>query len=238
VAVVGADGAGKTTISSELASWLGERLAASRYYMGSKEPSRATTSSYMAFRILRRTHRDTTSFLSERSMVRRSIAQMRDLMLAGHHLSVGRDRRRRLRQARRDLKDGYVVLLDRYPLASLGSTPRLRLLDGPSINAKRNGLLARLAARESTMYQEFDLPDIFVLLEVDPEVAIARKPDHDIDAISEKTLGVAEMTRILEARGEWKRLHVVDANQPWPMPLDRAREAVWSALRSRRASSG
>jgi thymidylate kinase len=234
VALVGADGAGKTTISSELASWLGNRIAVSRYYMGSKEPSRTTSASYMAFRILRRGHRDTTSFLSESSLVRRFIAKLRDAMLAGHHLSVARDRLRRMRRTRRDLDEGYVVLLDRYPLESLGDSRRLRLLDGPSIETDGDGLLRSLAEREAVLYQQFDLPDAFILLRVDPQVAITRKPDHDLDTVTEKTLGVDEVERILVERGESWRVHTVDANQPWPIPLDAARRAVWSALRDRR----
>jgi thymidylate kinase len=230
IAVIGADGAGKTTISVELASWLSERLAVSRYYMGSKEPSRATSASYIVFRMLRRGHRDTTSFLRETSLARRAIAYCRDAMLAVHHLSVARDRLRRMRRVRDDLGDSQVVVLDRYPLEVLGSSPELRLLDGPSIKDHRDGLLGLLADRETRMYRNFDLPNAIVLLRVDPHVAIARKPDHDLSAVTQKTLGVDQLEEILTSRGEGSRLTVIDANEPWPLPLDRAREAVWQVL--------
>lgn len=231
MAMVGADGSGKTTISSELASWLGGKLAVSRYYMGSKQPSRMTTASYLAFRILRRGHREAT-FLGE-SVARRLLARMRDVLLAVHHLSVARDRLRRMKQARQDLSDGYVVIMDRYPLEALGTTKRIRLLDGPSIDAEATGLMGKLAQHESTLYRDFELPEAIMLLKVDPHIALERKPDHDLDALVEKTRGVAELEGLAESEGRDSRIYRINSNQPWPIPYERARDAVWIALSRR-----
>lgn len=231
MAMVGADGSGKTTISSELASWLGGRLAVSRYYMGSKQPSRTTTASYIAFRILRRCHRE-ASFLGD-SVARRFLARIRDVLLAGHHLSVARDRLRRLKRARKDLNRGYVVIMDRYPLEALGSNQRIRMLDGPSIDPEAIGLVGKLAQHESVLYQDFELPEAIMLLEVDPHVAIERKPDHDFDSLMEKTRGVSELKDLVESQGHTSHFHRIDSNKPWPIPYQHVQDAVWSALSKR-----
>lgn len=233
IAVVGADGAGKTTISLELSSWVGEKLAVSRYYMGSKEPSLGTTASYLVFRMFRKAHRDAGKLTSEAAVTRRALAWLRDVMLATHHLSVARDRLRRLRKLKKDIADGQVVLLDRYPLEWIGNTPRLRLLDGPSIQTTRQGAVGRLADAERSLYQRFTPPDAFLLLEVDPDVAIARKPDHDPVVVGEKVEGLVELERLMQSLRHRAMLMRIDSNRPWPEPLEQAQKSVWQVLSER-----
>lgn len=233
VAVLGADGSGKTTISTELSDWIGGKLAVSRYYMGSKEPSWWTSSSYMIFRIFRRAHRDTARAWSDTSVARRAMAWMRDTMLAMHHLSVARDRLGRLRKIREDVADGRVVILDRYPLEVVGSTPRLRLLDGPSIETTREGVVGRLADTERSLYRRFELPDAFLLLEVDPAVAIARKPDHDPGTVAAKTEGLTELKQLMASIDHGTSVTRIDANAPLPEAMEQAKEALWTAITTR-----
>ena len=228
MAVLGADGSGKTTISSDLTHWIGAKLAVSRYYMGSKEPSWWTSASYMIFRMFRRAHRDTGRAWQDASLMRRALAWVRDTMLAMHYLSVARDRLRRLTRMHEDVADGRIVLLDRYPLQVVGDTPRLRLLDGPSIETTRQGMIGRLADTERSIYHRFELPDAFFLLEVDPGVAIARKPDHDPATIAAKTESLDELRQLLDSSDHGMALIRIDANAPLPEPLEAAQQALWT----------
>jgi hypothetical protein len=57
VALIGANGAGKSTMAGDVARWLGWKLDARVHYLGSKQPSRQTEWLYLMFRALRRSHR-------------------------------------------------------------------------------------------------------------------------------------------------------------------------------------
>lgn len=238
IAIVGPDGSGKTTLTSELSSWLGNKLAVNVHYLGSKQPSLWTDYSYLIFRIFRRAHRDTSATLSERSVIRRFLSWWRDVMLATHHLLIARDRLRRLKRKEAEVADGRIVLLDRYPLEAIGQSKRLRLLDGPSIDPNGHRLVERMARLETRMYERFGLPDGLVLLKVDPRIAIARKPDHDPAVVEEKAEATSEAATLMKLSGNGSKLREVDSNLEWPKPLIQAKEIVWEMLSPGAAGEG
>jgi hypothetical protein len=231
VALVGADGAGKTTVAADVAHWLGWKLEARVHYLGSKAPSPPTDWLYLGFRALRRSHRAASRGLGERSPAARSIAALRDLALALHHVSVGLDRQRHHACARREAGAGGVVVFDRYPLAHLSARPEHQLLDGPQVASlvgeRSGGLTAALAGAEERIYQRFGLPDHLVLLEVDPVVAARRKPDHRIDVIHAKARAAAQLAGLAEAAGT--PVTRIDANQPLGRVTLDLRARLWYA---------
>lgn len=220
IAFVGADGAGKTTLTRDLNDSLSSLLEVRRYYQGSKEPSSLSRWLYLTFRGGRRAHRAASRRLGEAHPVARALAAGRDTCLHAHYLSVGLDRYRRHRAGRREAANGAVVIFDRYPLNAA--------LDGPQIRAAggRNGLLAR---SEEALYRRFSPPDLLVILRVAPDVALGRKPDHQrqaveakiryLDALNAEPQGAPAATTV-----------VVDANRPYAHVLAAARQVVWNAL--------
>jgi hypothetical protein len=231
VALIGADGSGKSTVAGEIARWLGWKLDARAHYLGSKAPSPPTGWLYLGFRALRRGHRATSRRLGECSPVARPIAELRDLVLALHYLSVGRDRRRHHARARRDVGAGRIVVFDRYPLACLSDRSEHRLLDGPQIASVLGpgGRSTRaLAVVEDRLYRCFRPPDHLVLLDVDPLVAARRKPDHSLDVIRAKRRAAAELAGLAEAAGV--RVTRIDANQCLDRVLLEVKARLWDAL--------
>jgi thymidylate kinase len=232
VALVGADGSGKTTVAADVARWLGWKLETRVHYLGSKAPSPLTDWLYVGFRALRRSHRAASSRMGERSPAARPIAALRDLALALHHVSVGWDRRRHHARGRRDADAGGIAVFDRYPLASLCDRPEHRLLDGPQVadlvGPHSRGLTGALAVVEERIYRGFGLPDHLVLLDVDPLVAARRKPDHRIDVIRAKTLAAAQLAGLAEAAGA--PVTRIDANQPLDRVLLEVKTRLWDAL--------
>jgi hypothetical protein len=232
VALIGADGAGKSTVAAEVARWLGWKLEARVHYLGSKQPSPPTNWLYLGFRALRRGHRAACRRLGEGSPATRPIAALRDLTLALHHLAVGRDRRRHLARARHDAHAGRIVILDRYPLACLSDRAEHRLLDGPQIETVLGPDLWRparaLAGAERGLYRRFGLPDHLVLLDVDPLVAIGRKPDHRLDVIGTKSRAAAELAGLAQAAGT--PVTRIDANQPLDRVLLDLKARLWDVL--------
>ena len=230
VAVIGADGSGKSTVTEELRRWLAWKVSVRSFYLGSKAPSAASRGSYLVFRAFRRAGTAVGPRLAERF----PLATGRDLALAGHHLANARDRARRERQGRRDAAAGRVVLFDRFPLTALDPRMDLRVLDGPKIagfsRTTRSPLLRRLAAAEERRYARFRLPDHVVVLQVDPEVALARKPDHDRGAIEAKSAAAREAAALIASRLGAERVSTVDAAMPLEDVLRTTKARLWDAL--------
>lgn len=230
VAVIGADGSGKSTLTEDLRRWLAWKISVRSFYLGSKAPSAASRGSYLVFRAFRRAGTVVGPRLAERF----PLATGRDLALAGHHLANARDRGRRERQGRRDAAAGRVVLYDRYPLTAFDPRMDLRVLDGPKIaafpRAARSPLLRLLAAAEERRYVRFRLPDHVVVLQVDPDVALARKPDHDRAAIEAKSAAAREAAALIAARLGAERVSTVDAAMPLGDVLRTTKARLWDVL--------
>jgi thymidylate kinase len=227
VAVVGADGSGKSTVTAELARWLGWKLDARALYMGSKEPSTSTRWSYLVFRALRRAQR-----AARAPAAARATAALRDTALAVHHLSTGQDRARRHAHAMQAVNCGVIVLFDRFPAECISDNPEHALLDGPQIEAvlgDRLGPVTRvLAAWERRLYHRGARPDLLVVLVADVDVAAARKPDHDPVTIARKRRAALELAEAASARG--MRVLTIDANRPLDDVLLAAKGGLWDAL--------
>jgi hypothetical protein len=217
VAIIGADGSGKTSVTTAIQRWLDWKLAARVFYMGSKEPSTCSRWSYVAFRALRR-----AGFS----------AGLRDTALACHHLSIGRDRARRHQRALQDANRGCIVLFDRFPAECISPNPDHRVLDGPQIAAvlgRRLGpLTRRLANAEERMYCRYDPPDVLIVLIADADVGATRKPDHDLTTIARKRRAAVEVADHAEAQG----VHVIriDANEAFDDVLRTTKVGLWDAM--------
>ncbi|MGE5227578.1 MAG: hypothetical protein ACM3OO_11960 [Planctomycetaceae bacterium] len=230
VAVIGADGSGKSTVTEELRRWLAWKVSVRSFYLGSKAPSAASRGSYLVFRAFRRAGTAVGPRLAERF----PLATGRDLALAAHHLANARDRARRERQGRRDAAAGRVVLFDRFPLTAVDPREDLRVLDGPKIAAfprtARSPLLRRLAAAEERRYARFRVPDIVVVLQVEPDVALARKPDHDRAALEAKSAAAREAASLIAARLGADRVSAVDATMPLADVVRTTEARLWGVL--------
>ncbi len=233
IALVGSDGSGKSTTAGALDGWLGWKLQTGVRYMGSKAPSQRSRLLYVGFRALRRTHRATADRLGPGSRRARPVAEARDVLHALHYLSIGRDRARRYQRALADARAGQVVIFDRFPMESLSSRPADRLLDGPQIASglqQPAGRLARkLAPMEERLYEQFRLPDHLIVLTVEPEIAVARKPDHEQEVLHAKCRAAIGLAAMAESRPD---VHVarVDANRSADAVLSEVKSEVWRAL--------
>jgi hypothetical protein len=116
----------------------------------------------------------------------------------------------------------------------VGNGDRHRLLDGPQIAAalrgSQNPLVKALAEREARMYRRFRLPDVLVVLLVTPAVAVARKPDHDLEVLRAKSGAVLELAGLAESCGAPVRVVRVDADRPWEIVLADVKTRLWDVL--------
>jgi thymidylate kinase len=85
-------------------------------------------------------------------------------------------------------------------------------------------LARRLAAVEQRYYRALTLPDVLIVLRVDPEIAVARKPEEAPDFVRARWREIWEV--------DWGAVpaHVVDASRSAPDVLSEVKTLVWSEL--------
>ncbi|WP_407898077.1 hypothetical protein [Ferrigenium sp. UT5] len=119
---------------------------------------------------------------------------------------------------------GVRVIADRYPQAEI---PGFRY-DGPGLVADPgNGwLLRKLVVREQQLYAQMAeyRPALVLRLNIDPETAHARKPDHSMAELQDK---ISVMPH-LNYNGA--KICELDARLPYPDVLNAALHAIDSAL--------
>lgn len=200
IAVIGSDGAGKSTVVGRLADQLGSGFRSTEIHMG--KPDRSIFS-----RLLRRG-------LSMLGMETGGAAHPPwDEFLegppgAGHligNVLVARDRALLARRARRSVATGYIIISDRFPraeLATMDTARNARIADRfPST------LFRWLAGVEGRYHAQIGEPDIAVILRVSPDVAVARRHEQDESFVRIRATEVASV--------DWNGLGVtvVDADQ-------------------------
>ncbi len=212
IALVGADGAGKTTAIETIEAWLGRTFAVTRVHLGRPQKSAIT--------------RALTLLALGRGALRRLTRRPRRERSTQHAvlaLALARDRYLTFRAARRIATNGGLVVCDRFPLPQLTTmdAPRVRRLSDPR---RFRRLVDRMEAIERRYYAAIAAPDVLIVLRVDPDVAVARKPEEDpafVRARWDEVWGVD-----WEAAGA----HVIDAGAPRDDVLAALKAHVWHAL--------
>ena len=226
IALVGIDGSGKSTLSTKLADWLRWKVSAPLYYLGSKQPSWWSDLSYWIFRIFRRSHTILSSRIGSDNFLAKILVRFRSFFLAAHYLSVGKDRYKRYRQAKKDAQHGSVVLFDRFPFFAP--------LDGPEIHHVLDGNLGmlsrKLSEREQKLYRKFDRLDLLIILNVNPDESHARKPDHALETIQNKYESLSRLKNELKAEPEKFNPVSIDANMDLDQVFLEIKRAVWAVL--------
>ena len=232
LALIGADGAGKSTLCKALTKWLSWKLDTRVYYLGSKLPSRRSRSIYSVYRISRRLHQALASVLGEKNFVCRPFAGLRDTLLYWHHVSLAQDRYERYLAGMKRSMAGSVVIFDRYPLESLDSQIGAGRMDGSKVAGmlnKNSGAIARFLARtESALYDKIRPPDYLAILNVSPEVSLQRKPDHKQDVVEAKSQLIKQMIG-LAASKNIRNIHL-NADLPYEEVFLQLKRKVWEIL--------
>ena len=236
VALIGADGAGKSTLTREIATWLSRQTSVISVYGGSGAGSASAT-------------RNTLERIA--SLARPFVAPLREidaprgggtvrtsaglppeptlspktLWKALWVMSLARERRQSVKRAWRARTLGAVVLADRHPQTQFPG-----ISDGPQLDAWRtNGpaLLRFAAERERAAFVTMDLypPDVVIKLLVSAHVALERKPARSEFLLRRKVEIIRKLrypagTRVIE----------VDADLPLEQVILDVKRAVWDSL--------
>ena len=215
VAVIGGDGAGKSTTVARLTDTLGVGFVTRTAHLG--KPPRSLPGR-LARRVVRTVVGATPVIVPEDAPPGRFPGYGTLLWL----VLLARDRAREQRRLHRAVARGEVVVCDRYPV------PGLRTMDGPRA-ARFPGVAQRPLARwladvEARRYRHMPRPDLSLVLRVSPEVAVTRRPEQDRAFV---------WRRAAEVQGlAWTGADVVvvDADRPEEAVQRAAARAVWDRL--------
>jgi len=229
IAILGGDGAGKTTALKGLRDWLSKVFDVRRVHMGKPAWSALT----VAVRSLLKAGQVLGLYPLEASF--EATIEQKARVSPGYPYLIrevlrARDRYRTYLQARRFAARGGVVLLDRFPMA------RIELMDGLQTarfireisSGPRGGQFlcprpesrfARFLVRmEESYYNRILQPDLMAVLRVHPDIAVQRKTDEEPASVHRRS------SEIWALDWEDSGVFVIDSSQP--------REAVLAALKA------
>jgi thymidylate kinase len=223
VAVVGGDGAGKSTIVGELSTWLSSEFDVINVHMGKPAWSLTTVAVRAILKIGR--------LLGLYPYSRSPILHMTDLdssVFPGYpwllrEVCTARDRYLTYTNVRRYANNGGIVISDRFPLT------QIKLMDGHRSHLifdleHVNKLVEILVRADEKYYQQISPPELLIILRVDPEIAVQRKTDEDAASVRVRSTEMWEL--------DWKKTqaHVVDAGQSPAEVLSEVKALIWSEL--------
>ena len=231
VAFVGLDGSGKSTLVTEITAWLSALVDVVPIYLGSgKGPTSVARRLLQGVaKLLRPVARGgwEEGPASDGEAPRRG-RRSSWLRTCGELLwvvALARERRRRLRQARRARNLGMVVVCDRFL-----QTQFTDFNDGPAFShwLDEKSWLLRAAARNelaAIRAAELQPPDLVIRLRVNPEVAARRRPTMALERLQRSAEKIASLryppiTRVAE----------IDADEPLEHVLLAVKRAIWESL--------
>ena len=217
VALLGGDGAGKSTCASALTAWLMPDLATMHGHLG-RPPRSALT--YVVGAALK-----ASAWWDQRRGRRAGggSAGLTDYLDLLRHVCTARDRYRLYRKAHRFAAAGGVAVTERYPI------PVNYFLAGPSgaqgLGTPVDNRVTRLLRRwEASYYERMSPPDVPIVLQLDPESAVRRKPEEPSDYVRGRAQAVWQT--------DWTQVgaDVIDAGRPLPEVLRDLKTQIWSRL--------
>jgi len=216
IALVGADGAGKTALSGDLRAWLSWKLLAPPAYFGIPKQARTYRALRWATARLR-----SPRLSAEGRPFRAGAARLERRLRAAQWLFVARHRLSEYHRMQRLVARGAVVIADRYPLDVFHSMEEP--MDGPRIRRELGEVAARSAAREEAFYARIGLPSRVWVLRTDLEVLRARKPGLNPVLHGHKASAV-------NAIGPTELFAIVDGERPYQEVLLDLKRRLWSLL--------
>ena len=220
IAFVGADGSGKTSLIKDIIPWLEWKLEVVMFYMGSKKPSNLTRLAKWLFVNANRIHK-----------IFNILVFWNNSLTTKHHssfvcffeylfmIALGKDRKDRYYKGFRAAASGSITIFDRFPLPEV-----YEQMDGPSRGKKDGHLFRGLREIEKRQYSAIKRPDHIIMLHINPETSISRKPDHDFDMIRAKSKSLEKFF--------YNNLNIthLDANNPYSIVLSDVKKTIWTLL--------
>jgi thymidylate kinase len=215
IAFLGQDGAGKSTVTTDLEKWLRWKMEARRFYLGSGEH-------YMSWE-----KRMLIKLSGKRSFFIRKIKTCLQLM---KYIRISKNVLKTILRARRYADNGGIALFDRYPqtiVYGINDGPKIRELYAKSVHNSFLKSLVLLCAQieEKNLKKAAMLsPNMVIKLFLPPEESIRRKPHENMEVIKRKH----QIIKMLMFDGS--ETHTIDATKEYDKELLEIKSVIWAHL--------
>jgi thymidylate kinase len=231
IAFVGPEATGKSTLISEIRSWLGEHFAVEQIHAGKPKASLLGMVPKMLMPAMRaalpsyRSSHVEAEFVSEELTLKQK--KVFPLIFGIRAVLLAYDRRTLLTRAFRHAANGNLVLCDRYPNQRNG-TPDSPQLSHLLIDPERHPVRRWLANLEDRLYQEIPPADLVISLSVPVEVALVRNRTRD----KKEPEDYLRRRHAISASMDFGRtpLHKINTDQSFENSVLEAKKAIWMVL--------
>jgi thymidylate kinase len=224
IAILGGDGAGKTTLRRALYQWLSKDFDVLQVHLGKPKWSWLTIAIRATVKVGR--------MLGLYPFITTASIRYADPGTAPafpgypvllREVCAARDRYLSYIRARRLANGGNLVISDRFPLTWITT------MDGPQVehlvrSKERSRRVERLIEIERSYYRRITPPEVLIVLRLDPEIAVQRRADEDQVSVRARSREIWEL--------DWngQAAHVIDASRPREEVLARVKSVIWREL--------
>lgn len=235
VAIIGQDGSGKSTVTTDIEKWLNWKIEACRFYLGSGEHYKSIfkliINKAQGFRKheVKAPEAGQLSNTESISPIRKKSLKnyISSVLFSLNCLSVSKRAYRIIKRSNGYCKKGGVALFDRFPQVQFEG-----IYDGPKIDdyRRKTGLdylfVKYLAKRERSYLEKIQSyqPKLVFKLLLSPELSLQRKPFENFEAIKKKAAITSELSF------PNSRVVMVDASQDYHSELLYIKRIIWEEL--------
>jgi len=219
IALMGIDGAGKSTVIKELYSWLKPHFKVSSVYLGSGDGKKTLILSLFnhLIDIIRgdREEKKNSNKKGKQGFVIILIKSIRVYLQVLH-------KRKTLNKSVKKRNQGYVIIYDRFPQKYYRG-----INDGPKSIKSKMFISRNIYNWEVEQYELFDKqkPDLMLYLQIPATLSVSRKSENEIERMIEKKKILDELFN-----NEGDNKIVIDASLPLEDVLLKVKSAIWQRI--------
>lgn len=225
VAILGCDGAGKSTTLSYVLKEFNKKIDVVSIYFGSGDGSSS---------LLRKPMKLIASKVGGKGVghaVEKEYQDNKKVSLKARAYSaakivwavaLAKEKEKKLHQMVKARNNGLLVLTDRYPQSQMPGAS-----DGPLLSRYKDskGLLKAISMWEQRVYESFskNAPDLTIKLVVPTETAISRKPEMTVEEIENKK-------NIVMSMDISENTAVIDTSRPFEITRGEVMKEIWDLI--------
>lgn len=225
VAILGCDGAGKSTTLSYIKKEFNKKLDVVSIYFGSGDGSSSLLRKPMKL-VARKVGGKGVGHAVEKEYEEKKKVSLKSRLYSVAKVlwavTLAKEKKTKQRQMVKARNNGLLVLTDRYPQSNMPGAS-----DGPLLSRYQNrkGLMKIISDWEQRVYESFSVnpPDLTIKLMVPTDVAIARKPEMTVEEIDNKK-------NIVMGMNISEHTAVIDTSRPFEITRGEVMKEIWNLI--------
>ncbi|MCR5803809.1 MAG: hypothetical protein K6G47_06065 [Clostridia bacterium] len=225
VALLGCDGAGKSTTMSYIKNEFKKKIDVVSIYLGSGDGSSSLLRKPMKLVAKRVGGKGLGQAVEKEYNEKKNVsikARFYSLAKILWAISLAKEKKTKLRRITRARNNGLLVLTDRYPQCDFAGAS-----DGPLLSRYQSGkgLMRVISKWEYNVYKDFSTnpPDLTIKLLVPTDIAINRKPEMTVEEIEKKKSIIMGMNSSVHTV-------IIDTSRPFEVTRGEVMKEIWKLI--------